>query len=94
VLLLTGFCCCAIAELGHWKLGHTPINFTMGQFVMLCNFLLFAAVRNAPGLYESFGFTKDKPALVAFLLFNFLVSPVDEVRAVFHACACSSSASF
>jgi STE24 endopeptidase len=67
------------AELGHWKLGHTPINFCMGQFIILANFLLFAAVRNTPGLYESFGFTQDRPALVAFLLFQFLMTPVDEV---------------
>jgi len=66
-------------ELGHWKLGHTPINFTMGQFILLANFLLFAAVRNTPGLYESFGFTQDRPALVAFLLFQFLMAPMDEV---------------
>lgn len=51
----------------------------MGQCIMLANFLLFAAVRNTPGLYESFGFTKDRPALVAFLLFQFLMGPVDEV---------------
>jgi hypothetical protein len=42
--------------------------------------MLFAAVRNTPGLYESFGFTQDRPALVAFFLFQFLVGPLDEVR--------------
>lgn len=51
----------------------------MGQFIILANFLLFAAIRNAPGLYESFGFTQDRPALVAFLLFQFLMAPMDEV---------------
>lgn len=74
------------AELGHWKLGHTPINFTMGQLIMLANFMLFAAVRNTPGLYESFGFTQDRPALVAFFLFQFLLGPLDEVRAVICRC--------
>lgn len=51
----------------------------MGQFILLANFLLFAAVRNTPGLYESFGFTHDRPALVAFLLFQLLMAPMDEV---------------
>lgn len=68
------------SELGHWKLGHTPINFVLTQAVMLANFLLFAALRNTPGLYESFGFgSHDRPALVAFLLFQILVAPMDEV---------------
>lgn len=51
----------------------------MGQLILLANFLLFAGMRNAPGLYESFGFTQDRPVLVAFLLFQFLVAPMDEV---------------
>jgi STE24 endopeptidase len=67
------------AELGHWKLRHTPINFVMGQFITLANFLLFAGVRTAPGLFESFGFDKSRPAFIAFVLFQYLVSPVDEV---------------
>eukprot|EP00878_Enallax_costatus_P026201 GHUV01028086.1.p1 GENE.GHUV01028086.1~~GHUV01028086.1.p1 ORF type:complete len:396 (+),score=102.81 GHUV01028086.1:414-1601(+) len=66
-------------ELGHWKLRHTPINFVMGQFIMLTNFLLFAAMRNAPALYESFGFRDSRPAFIAFLLFQYVVSPMDEV---------------
>jgi STE24 endopeptidase len=66
-------------ELGHWKLRHLSINFIMGSLIMLCNFLLLAAIRTAPGLYEAFGFKQDKPALIALLLFSFLVSPMDEV---------------
>jgi hypothetical protein len=52
----------------------------MGQFITLANFLLFAGVRTAPGLFESFGFDKSRPAFIAFVLFQYLVSPVDEVR--------------
>eukprot|EP00879_Flechtneria_rotunda_P033237 GHRR01036789.1.p3 GENE.GHRR01036789.1~~GHRR01036789.1.p3 ORF type:complete len:127 (+),score=46.82 GHRR01036789.1:358-738(+) len=51
----------------------------MGQIIMLANFVLFAALRNAPGLYESFGFKDSKPAFIAFVLFQYIVSPVDEV---------------
>jgi hypothetical protein len=67
-------------ELGHWKLQHTPISFVAGQAILLANFGLFAALRNTAGLYESFGFVHDRPALVAFVLFQTLVSPLDEVR--------------
>ncbi|WIA16071.1 hypothetical protein OEZ85_012796 [Tetradesmus obliquus] len=66
-------------ELGHWKLRHTPINFVMSQFITLANFLLFAGMRTAPGLFESFGFDKSRPAFIAFVLFQFVVAPVDEV---------------
>jgi hypothetical protein len=52
----------------------------MGQFITLANFLLFAGVRTAPGLFQSFGFDKSRPAFIAFVLFQYLVSPVDEVR--------------
>jgi hypothetical protein len=71
---------CLRAELGHWKLRHTPINFVMSQFITLANFLLFAGMRTAPGLFESFGFDKSRPAFIAFVLFQFVVAPVDEVR--------------
>jgi len=54
---------------------------------MLCNFLLLAAIRTAPGLYEAFGFKEEKPALIALLLFSFLVSPMDEVT-----CSCLAPA--
>ncbi|KAF6266083.1 peptidase family M48-domain-containing protein [Scenedesmus sp. NREL 46B-D3] len=60
-------------ELGHWKLRHTPINFVMSQFITLANFLLFAG----------FGFGKSRPAFIAFVLFQYLVTPVDEVIGFF-----------
>lgn len=68
-------------ELGHWKLRHTPINFIMGQAIMLVQFGLFTLIRNSDSLYESFGFTEAKPAFIAFVLFQFILSPVDEVSA-------------
>ncbi|GAX86530.1 hypothetical protein CEUSTIGMA_g13937.t1, partial [Chlamydomonas eustigma] len=34
-------------ELGHWKLGHTPVLFTVNQFVMLFSFSLFTFIRNS-----------------------------------------------
>lgn len=52
----------------------------MAQFITLANFLVFAAMRNAPGLYESFGFKDARPAFIAFILFQQVVAPMDEVR--------------
>lgn len=51
---------------------------------MLANFMLFALMRNAPGLYEDFGFTKGRPAFISFVLFQYLVTPVDEVGSAAH----------
>jgi hypothetical protein len=71
--------CLHSTELGHWKLRHTPVNFVMGQIITLVQFLLFTLMRNSEGLYDSFGFTEARPAFIAFLLFQFVISPVDEV---------------
>ncbi|KAL4421809.1 hypothetical protein ABPG77_001598 [Micractinium sp. CCAP 211/92] len=67
-------------ELGHWKLGHMPKLLVAHQLVSLAQLSLFTLVRNAPGVFESFGFAAgERPALGAFLLFQYLVGPVDEV---------------
>lgn len=51
------------------------------QLVSLAQLSLFTLVRNAPGVFESFGFAAgERPALGAFLLFQYLIGPVDEVR--------------
>jgi len=54
------------------------------QAVTLSQLLLFTFVRAAPdsGLFASFGFAAgERPTLAAFLLFNYLIGPVDEVGA-------------
>ena len=42
---------------GHWKLGHTPVLFTVNQVVLLVSFGLFTFIRNSQGLLDSFGFS-------------------------------------
>jgi STE24 endopeptidase len=65
---------------GHWQLGHTLKNLVVVQAQMLFNFALFAAVRNASGLFSSFGFTKGtKPAFIAYTLFSIISAPLSEV---------------
>lgn len=56
-----------------------PVTFALGQALALAQFSLFAAVRTAPGLYESFGFTGAKPAVIALVLFGYLSAPLDEI---------------
>ncbi|KAG2434349.1 hypothetical protein HYH02_012365 [Chlamydomonas schloesseri] len=66
-------------ELGHWKLRHTPLLFGVNQVVLLSQFCLFTLVRNSSALPASFGFPTPPPAFVALILFQFIVSPLDEV---------------
>jgi len=66
-------------ELGHWKLNHTLKNLGIIQFNVMTQFLLFTFIRNAPGLFESFGFTDVRPAFIAFTLFSAVSAPISEV---------------
>ncbi|GFR42647.1 hypothetical protein Agub_g3584 [Astrephomene gubernaculifera] len=74
-------------ELGHWKLRHTPLLFVVNQVVLLSQFSLFTLVRNSTALPAAFGFATGgtltaagtAPAFVALILFQFIVSPLDEV---------------
>eukprot|EP00798_Chlamydomonas_sp_ICE-L_P014243 gene14243-20215_t len=71
-------------ELGHWKLGHTPFLFAMGQAILLLQFSLFAFIRSSSGMFVSFGFAEGvQPALMAFVLFSMISSPLDEVISLF-----------
>lgn len=74
VLQSIGTCCA-----GHWKLGHTPKNFLLGQVVILSQMSLFTFFRAAPGLFESFGFLKQQPVFMSIVLFQLLQGPLDEV---------------
>ena len=67
---------------GHWKLRHTLKNLVIIQFNLLTQFLLFTAIRNMPGLFESFGFVGVKPAFISFTLFSAVSAPLNEVGGV------------
>ena len=69
----------AILAAGHWKLNHTLKNLGIIQINVMTQFLLFTFIRNAPGLFESFGFTDVKPAFIAFTLFSAVSAPLSEV---------------
>lgn len=67
-------------ELGHWALRHTPILFTATQIVLAVQLGVFATLRSAPGLYDSFLFPPtQRPVLASMLLFQLIIGPVDEL---------------
>ncbi|EFJ52686.1 hypothetical protein VOLCADRAFT_78672 [Volvox carteri f. nagariensis] len=74
-------------ELGHWKLFHTPQLFIVNQVVLVSQFCLYTLVRNSTALPAAFGFGSGEavgasglaPAFISLILFQFIVSPLDEV---------------
>ena len=64
-------------ELGHWKLGHTTQTFAISQFHMFYIFTLFSVFINNKSLYQDFGFYKEFPIIIGFLLFSDALAPMD-----------------
>ena len=75
---------------GHWKLRHTLKNLAIIQVNLLIQFLLFTLIRNAPGLFESFGFVDVKPVFIAFSLFSAVSAPLNEVPILVVMCSLAS----
>lgn len=70
-------------ELGHWKLGHTIINFCISQIYFAAVFYCFSQCYNSNDLYYAFGFddpSRPIPIAIAMsLFFQTLWSPVDKI---------------
>lgn len=66
-------------ELGHWKLGHTTKLFGISQFHIFYIFALFSVFINNRSLYQSFGFHKEFPIIIGFILFSDALAPMDTV---------------
>lgn len=66
-------------ELGHWSMGHTTKLLGISQIHLFYMFALFSVFINNKSLYDSFGFTKERPIMIGFLLFNEVLSPTDSV---------------
>ncbi|KAF2480625.1 peptidase family M48-domain-containing protein [Neohortaea acidophila] len=66
-------------ELGHWKKGHTTKLLGISSFHLLYVFVLFSVFINNKSLYEAFGFYKEKPIIIGFILFNEVLSPTDSI---------------
>ncbi|KAM0795486.1 putative CAAX prenyl protease [Usnea florida] len=66
-------------ELGHWSLGHTTKLLGISQFHTFYIFALFSVFINNRSLYQSFGFHKDFPIIIGFILFSDALAPMDTV---------------
>ena len=66
-------------ELGHWSMGHTTKLLGISSFHLFYVFALFSVFINNGSLYEAFGFVREKPIMIGFILFNEVLSPTDSV---------------
>ncbi|RJE19857.1 CAAX prenyl protease [Aspergillus sclerotialis] len=66
-------------ELGHWSLSHTTKLLLIAQAHMFYIFALFSAFVNNNSLYQSFGFHKEQPIMIGFLLFSDALAPMDAI---------------
>ncbi|THY60740.1 CAAX prenyl protease 1 [Aureobasidium pullulans] len=66
-------------ELGHWKMGHTTKLLLISQVHLFYMFALFSVFINNQSLYNAFGFTRERPIMIGFILFNEVLAPTDSV---------------
>jgi STE24 endopeptidase len=66
-------------ELGHWDMSHTTKLLGISQFHVFYIFALFSAFVHNKSLYNAFGFHKEQPVLIGFMLFNEVFGPSDSV---------------
>ncbi|KAI0196510.1 peptidase family M48 [Xylaria flabelliformis] len=66
-------------ELGHWSLGHTTRLFAISQLHVFYIFTLFSVFINNNSLYTDFGFIKDHPIIIGFILFSDALAPMDTI---------------
>jgi STE24 endopeptidase len=66
-------------ELGHWKMGHTTSLIGISSGHLFFVFSLFSVFISNKSLYEAFGFFKEKPIIIGFILFNEVLSPTDSL---------------
>ncbi|TKA61848.1 hypothetical protein B0A55_11552 [Friedmanniomyces simplex] len=66
-------------ELGHWKMGHTTKLLGISAGHLFFVFGLFSVFIKNGSLYEAFGFGKERPIIIGFILFNEVLSPTDSM---------------
>ena len=66
-------------ELGHWQMSHTSKQLGIAQFHLFFMFALFSAFVHNKSLYQAFGFHKEQPIIIGFMLFNEILAPTDSV---------------
>ena len=58
-------------------MGHTTRLLLISQFHLFFMFAMFRVFINNNSLYQSFGFAKERPIMIGFILFNEVFSPTD-----------------
>ncbi|KAF1942715.1 CaaX prenyl protease [Clathrospora elynae] len=66
-------------ELGHWQMNHTSRLLFIGQAHLFYIFALFSVFIDNRSLYADFGFHRQQPTIVGFILFNEILSPTDSI---------------
>jgi STE24 endopeptidase len=66
-------------ELGHWQMNHTSRLLFISQAHLFYIFALFSVFINNRSLYADFGFIRERPTIVGFILFNEILSPTDSI---------------
>ncbi|KAK3117681.1 zinc metalloprotease [Teratosphaeriaceae sp. CCFEE 6253] len=66
-------------ELGHWHMGHTTSLLGISAGHLLFVFGLFGVFVHNASLYQAFGFVRERPTIIGFILFNEVLSPTDAV---------------
>jgi STE24 endopeptidase len=66
-------------ELGHWQMNHTSRLLFISQAHLFYIFALFSVFINNRSLYADFGFVRERPTIVGFILFNEILSPTDSI---------------
>ncbi|KAF2015903.1 CaaX prenyl protease [Aaosphaeria arxii CBS 175.79] len=66
-------------ELGHWKMNHTSRLLFISQAHLFYVFALFSVFIHNKSVYADFGFLREQPAIIGFVLFNEILSPTDSI---------------
>ncbi|CCJ30223.1 unnamed protein product [Pneumocystis jirovecii] len=68
-------------ELGHWALYHVSKMLIIAQVHIFFVFMLFSVFIQNTSLYYSFGFYSDMPILIGFVLYNDILTPINNAFA-------------
>lgn len=71
-------------ELGHWQYGHLGKGVAKALLYQFVVGLLYAVTAGNKDLFRSFGFTTGTPVIIGMILFNNMLSPLDDLMQPMH----------
>lgn len=66
-------------ELGHWSMSHTTKLLAINQTNVFYLFALFSTFIHNKSLFDAFGFHRERPIIIGFMLFNEVQSPMESI---------------